>query len=1338
MRRALKWIAAVIIGVPVLLIVLVLIAANVGPGRTLIAGQVGSLTGGMVSVQGIAGRFPDALRIRRIEIRDAQGVWLAIDDAALDWSPLRLLGGTASIQSLTAARVDVERLPVASAPSTPVAKGGGGFSLPVKVDVRRLAVAALDVGAPVAGHALALALTGSAHVGSLSDGSARIALTQRDGPAAYTFDGRIDAKSIVAHLVAHEPQGGPIASVAKLPALGALAVEASVDGPRDALATNVRVSAGPLRATADGRVDLIHSAADLTVAASAPAMQPSPSIGWQSVALNATVKGPFSKPDANGTLLIEALHAAGAGAARVAADIQGNAGAVGLHATVTALTIPGPKPDLFAAAPLDIAAHVQLDQPSRPATFSLHHPLLDVTGAANTAGAQSVDARIVTPDIAPFAAIGGVTLAGRTDLMLHAAVDGKTTQASARGTIDVTGGQAPIPGLIGPATLDAAGSLTGPDIAIDHLTLNGATLRVGAHGGMASDTVNLDWRIALSDLAVVAPKLAGHLAAHGHVGGPTNDLAAVAELDGEVASSGVRSGPFSAHIDANGLPAAPSGNVTVQGAFDGSPIDVQASGARAADGALHVEIAKADWKSAAVTGKLEMAAGAKIPVGAIDLKLARLADFSALAGVPLTGAVQARLTSDANRARLDLAAHGAGSGASSVRSAILAATVADPATHPVVDATLALDGIAAGGIGGSAKVAVRGPQDALGVTLNAGLTNLQGANATVVSTAVVDARASTVRVSALTANWKGQTARLLAPVRVDYGGGLAVDRLRLGLQQAVLDVAGRITPTLALTASLRNVTADLARIAAPTLQADGTLSADAKLAGTLARPTGTVRVDARGLRMRSGSGSGLPAASVLATAQLAGDRARLDARVNAGPRLALTLAGTAPLAATGALDLRFGGNVDLAILDPVLGAAGERARGRVTLAAVITGTTADPSANGTLRLANGEVQDFAQGIHITDLNALIEGAGKTIKIARFTGRAGPGTIALAGSVGLGAGEPVDLTLTARNARPLSSDLATATLDADLTLRGELATKLAAAGTIAITRAEIRVPDKLPPSVPVLNVVNLPGKPPPAPAAGPAPTPLEIDLALGISANEVFVRGRGLDAELGGDLHLGGTAASPQPSGGFKMRRGTFSLAGQTLTFTRGEVGFDGGSLSDPSIDFVASSINNNVTANLEISGFASAPKIKLSSTPDLPQDEVLAHLLYGKSSAQLSPFQLAEIGAALASLTGAGGSGDPLNGIRSGLGLDRLSVGGDAAGNPSLQAGRYVAKGVYVGAQQGASSGSTQATVQVDLYKGLKLESTVGTGSTSATGSSNSGATATGGSSVGLTYQFEY
>ncbi len=133
---------------------------------------------------------------------------------------------------------------------------------------------------------------------------------------------------------------------------------------------------------------------------------------------------------------------------------------------------------------------------------------------------------------------------------------------------------------------------------------------------------------------------------------------------------------------------------------------------------------------------------------------------------------------------------------------------------------------------------------------------------------------------------------------------------------------------------------------------------------------------------------------------------------------------------------------------------------------------------------------------------------------------------------------------------------------------------------------------------------------------------------------------------------------------------------------------------------------------------------------------MLAQLLFGVNIDQLSPFQIAEIASAVAELSGVGGGSDVLGSLRKGLGLDRLSVGGSNSGNgASLQAGKYVAPGVYVGAKEGTDGGS-QAQVQIDLTKHLKLESQLGTGG---------GVPATGitpqndpGSSVGLKYQFEY
>jgi translocation and assembly module TamB len=404
-------------------------------------------------------------------------------------------------------------------------------------------------------------------------------------------------------------------------------------------------------------------------------------------------------------------------------------------------------------------------------------------------------------------------------------------------------------------------------------------------------------------------------------------------------------------------------------------------------------------------------------------------------------------------------------------------------------------------------------------------------------------------------------------------------------------------------------------------------------------------------------------------------------------------------------------------------------RGQVTLDTTITGTVAAPSVAGSARLAGGEVQDYASGLRLSDIAVRVEGNGTTLRIAQFSAKAGQGTIAGNGSIGIMApGLPVDLTITARGAQPLSSDLITATIDADLALRGEALGQLGVSGAVHVRRAELRVPERMPAAIAVLPV-NRPG-------AKPAPPASELVIALNIAldAQQIHVRGRGLDVEFAGAMKLGGTAGAPRTEGGLELRRGTVSLAGRSLDFKEGRISFDGGSITDPALHLVASSTSGNVIATLAIDGTAHDPKITLSSVPPLPQDEVLAQLLFGSGVGKLGALEVAQIAAGLATLTGAGGGiGDPLDKVRQGLGLDRLAVRNGANGNPALEAGRYVAPGVYLGARQGSSGGS-QASVQVDIAKGLKLEATAGAGGGSATGSAG----ASNGTSVGVTYQFEY
>jgi translocation and assembly module TamB len=349
MRRAAKslgWIVGVLIGIPVLLAVAVLVGANVDPGRRLIERLTPQLTGDVVRLSGISGRFPEALRIAHIEVRDKVGAYVTVTDAALDWSPLALLRGVASVDLLSAANVTVARLPVSSGSSS-----GSTFSVPLRVDVRQLRIGALAVARPVAGVAATLAVEGHARIDVLRDlpdiaaqDDAAIVLALRDGSARYDIDAAIAPGGNHAVVTVDEPQGGLIGNLAALPAIGAIAARLTVDGPRDALATQLGVTAGGLKADARGTVDAVHQAADLTLTASAPAMAPSPDLSWRAVALDAQVQGPFTRPHARAKLHVATLAAAGAAIQAIDATVDGDAGAVSLRGSIAGCACPGRSP----------------------------------------------------------------------------------------------------------------------------------------------------------------------------------------------------------------------------------------------------------------------------------------------------------------------------------------------------------------------------------------------------------------------------------------------------------------------------------------------------------------------------------------------------------------------------------------------------------------------------------------------------------------------------------------------------------------------------------------------------------------------------------------------------------------------------------------------------------------------------------------------------------------------------------------------------------------------------------------------------------------------------------
>jgi translocation and assembly module TamB len=928
-------------------------------------------------------------------------------------------------------------------------------------------------------------------------------------------------------------------------------------------------------------------------------------------------------------------------------------------------------------------------------------------GAAKLNGAGTLDldpdtpkadVTLTVPSLAPVGAIARQNLGGSTTLHLVAAQQGHTATISLNGDIALTAAPGPAAKLVGPnGHLALQVSLANNTVSIQTFSLTGAEFNINASGKVAQSGVNLKTHIGLADVAALSPGISGSVTDDGTVTGTAKDFAVNAVITGTIKEKEVPSGPFNITLSAQHLPKTPSGTLKGTGELEGAQLALDAAFTRDADGAATATITNTTWRSIQASADLALASGATLPTGTAHIVIKRLADLSAFSPVPISGSIIADFNhQDAQNFALNLTA---------------SKLNLSPSIGPI-----------------NAKLNANGPLTALAIKLDATVAKLVDAPLHIITSGTLDTSSQSVNLQTLSAAWNTVNLNLRGPASIQTKPGITVHHLAASLNGGSIALDGTLTPSLNLTAAVKNLPASLASLAAPSLNATGTLSATAKIRGSAAAPNGSFTLNAAAIKSLTGPAAALPAINLTAGGTLAGKSATLTAQLDAGTDANLTAKGLVPLNQTGAINLHLSGMTDLELLDAIMAAQGTTLRGIITQNFTVTGTPAAPQANGSIVLASGSVQNVGSGLNLTNMSAQVQAAGKSITLQDFKATAGGGTITGHGTADLGGPNvPVNFVITANNATPVSSDLVTENIDANITLNGALRAAMSLGGSVNIRKANINIPKSLPPAVAYLPILTRGQKPPP-----PPPPPPNIALNLLIHAhNQIFIRGDGLFAELGGKLTVTGTAANPVPEGGFTLIRGSFALGGKTLQFTKGVVSFNGAGFM-PTLDLEASTTTTtNTTATLVIGGTAAKPTITLTSSPPLPSDEVLSQLLFGQGTQNLSPFQAASLAAALASLSGIGGSAvsDPLGGIRNALGLDELSLGGGTSGGaPSLQAGRYVAPGVYVGAQQSTSGSGTEATVEIDLYKGLKLLTETGT---SSSGSGNS-------SSVGLTYQFNY
>jgi translocation and assembly module TamB len=170
-------------------------------------------------------------------------------------------------------------------------------------------------------------------------------------------------------------------------------------------------------------------------------------------------------------------------------------------------------------------------------------------------------------------------------------------------------------------------------------------------------------------------------------------------------------------------------------------------------------------------------------------------------------------------------------------------------------------------------------------------------------------------------------------------------------------------------------------------------------------------------------------------------------------------------------------------------------------------------------------------------------------------------------------------------------------------------------------------------------------------------------------------------------------------------RGEYDFAGKRFEFDeRGSVTLS----TDPSkirLNLTATRVDPSITAVIKVEGTAAKPEITLTSSPQLPQDEVLSRVLFGSSAASLSPFEAAQLASALAALAGGGGF-DVIGNIRQLAGLDRLTIGGTDLTGVTVAGGKYLTNDVYLELIGGGREGGA---VQVEwrVRKNLSLVSRI-------------------------------
>ncbi|MEW7009279.1 translocation/assembly module TamB domain-containing protein [Lentilitoribacter sp. EG35] len=549
----------------------------------------------------------------------------------------------------------------------------------------------------------------------------------------------------------------------------------------------------------------------------------------------------------------------------------------------------------------------------------------------------------------------------------------------------------------------------------------------------------------------------------------------------------------------------------------------------------------------------------------------------------------------------------------------------------------------------------------------------------------------------------------IEPTKLNVGGGF-IEVKGIANEQVNIDIIAQSLPL------------NIANALQATLGADGIVGASAKISGSSDNLKIAFNANGQGVTTRQMRSFGLSPLSFSGDGGFANNVVSLTSfRIQNKQALAINANGKIPLSDSG-LDINLDGTAPLEIADIFLIDRGTQLGGIAQLSAKVSGSLNNPDASGQVSLEGGTIVDPLSNLRINGVRVGLKLDKSKSADVTFSGNfASGGSVSASGRVGLTGQLPANLNIQMRSAKYSDGETFDTSVNGDLVINGDLLATPLLSGNLNLGHTEIVVPESFASEINLVDIehINADKKVQKTLDRIKAVTPQKdtgnqgasIRLQLNINApNQIFVRGRGLDAELGGSLGLSGSLDNIVPLGSFTLRRGRLSLLGQRLDLQSGTITLAGD--LDPLLNFVATTQAGDTLASIQLRGTASDLKVTFSSSPELPEDEVLAKIIFGRNLTDLSPAQIVKLASVASELTG-GNSPSLVDGLRKSTGLDDVDIVQDDQGNAAVKAGKYISDNVYLGVQAGKE---TEATINLDITDSLTARGSVGSDGKSSLG----------------------